>query len=304
MFHINRSALAALALALGLGGAALQGATAAGIPISNNPVVGNGQATPKPNIMLLMDTSKSMSFTHMPDEAETTAFYTQSIGYRSAQCNSLYYNPNTQYTVPVNAAQQPQPTPAFDNARYDFYSTTNTSTVNLGSQFRAYDVNTLAVAVAGLREDPPQPAYYYVYTGTTPLNYATAPCTDQDAVIFPGADYSVPRNTTGGTWTRKQVSSTSGTGPAGADERTNFAIWYTYYRTRMALMKSSVSTAFAPMTEKYRVGFVSVNPLVDTTNASSGVDAAKYLAIEDFAPNHKSAWFNKVFAQQPLGSSP
>ena len=33
----------------------------------------------------------------------------------------------------------------------------------------------------------------------------------------------------------------AGAGPAGADEKANFAIWYTYYRTRIAMVKSSAS---------------------------------------------------------------
>ena len=53
----------------------------------------------KPNIMLLMDNSGSMGWTHMPDEIETVTGV-KSIGYKSAQCNRLYYNPTTSYLVP------------------------------------------------------------------------------------------------------------------------------------------------------------------------------------------------------------
>ena len=59
-------------------------------------------AAVKPNIMLLMDASGSMARTHMPDELETTAGPT-SIGYKSSQCNVLYYNPAQTYTLPKRA---------------------------------------------------------------------------------------------------------------------------------------------------------------------------------------------------------
>jgi Tfp pilus tip-associated adhesin PilY1 len=315
--NFSRSVLTALAVVLGLGGVALQQASAAAIDLSPTPVAGTGQASPKPNVMLLMDTSKSMSYTHMPDELETTAFYTQSIGYRSAQCNSLYYDPTRKYSVPKDASQLDFATPSFYGARYNYYSLIDTSTVDLSAKFRAYDVNTLAVAIKNTREDTEQPAYYYVYTGGgTPLSYKTAPCTDQESVIFPaGAPFTgtVSGNTTfttssgtavTGVWKRVRVSSVSGTGPAGADETVNFAIWYTYYRTRMAMVKSSVSTAFAPLTDKFRIGFVTVNPLLDPTSAASGVNPASYLSIFDFNSTQKSAWYSKIYSQEPNGSSP
>ena len=66
--------------------------TAATTDISNIPLLGGIGAGVKPNIMLLMDTSNSMSWTHMPDQMEVEGAK-QSIGYKSSQCNSLYFNP-------------------------------------------------------------------------------------------------------------------------------------------------------------------------------------------------------------------
>lgn len=43
-----------------------------------------------------------------------------------------------------------------------------------------------------------------------------------------------------------------------AEEITNFANWYAYYRTRMQAMKSSVSQAFKPIGSNYRVGFINI----------------------------------------------
>lgn len=43
-----------------------------------------------------------------------------------------------------------------------------------------------------------------------------------------------------------------------AEEITNFANWYAYYRTRMQSMKSSVSNAFKPIGSNYRVGFMNI----------------------------------------------
>ncbi|MBU1361734.1 MAG: hypothetical protein KJ901_23620 [Gammaproteobacteria bacterium] len=301
----SRLRLAGLAAALLV--ASTHPAQSAVTDLSTVPVAGVGQAAPKPNIMLLMDTSRSMAFTHMPDELEGQQ-YVLPVGYRSAQCNSIYYDPNKVYGLPKNADGAYLPTPMFTSARYNAYSSADLSTTDLSARFRAFD-KTTRQTFDDSANDKEQPAYYYQFVpssdATPPPNYKTAPCTDLESNLFPNADFSqstLSANTTGGTWKRKLVTAASG--PGATDERRNFAIWYTYYRTRMAMVKSSVSLAFSPLTEKFRIGLVSVNPLNDPSNADSGVAASKYLAIDDFATTQKNAWYGKLFAQAPEGSSP
>src|SRR3982751_2766161 len=77
-----------------------QGGAAALTDLSSTPLASSSAAQVKPNIMLLMDTSGSMGRTHMPDELEDQLnghWGFQSIGYKSSQCNALYYNPSTTY---------------------------------------------------------------------------------------------------------------------------------------------------------------------------------------------------------------
>lgn len=294
-------------------GASTTDVQAAQTQLSNVPVAGTGQAVPKPNVMLLMDTSRSMAFTHMPDELEFpggNVSYEMPIGYRSAQCNALYYDPLKVYDTPRGADGyyliNPPTAINFGAARYDFYSS-NAATVDLSASFKAYDRNTRQISSSD-SEDTAQPAYYYTYEGTAALAYNTAPCTDMESARFAGVDVktqpNVTANTTGGVWRRKLVTSTSGTGAAGADERRNFAIWYTFYRTRMAMVKSSISLAFNPINDGFRVGLISMNPLRDSASETSGVDPTKYLAIDDFGDTQKPAWYSKLYGQTPDGSSP
>src|SRR5882757_217691 len=90
---------------------------AAPTDISNNPIASSTSAAVKPNIMLLMDASGSMARTHMPDEIETTAG-PKSIGYKSSQCNVLYYNPSQIYTLPKRFDGTFFPAPAYGAAPY------------------------------------------------------------------------------------------------------------------------------------------------------------------------------------------
>lgn len=251
--------------------------------ISDAPFLSTASSQLKPNIMLLMDTSNSMRFSHMPDEIEGANSGAMPIGYKSFQCNVLYYNPNQTYVIPKDGSGTALPTPSFTAAPYNYYST-DTTTVNLSTSFRAYDTATRQYQTVS---DAAQPAYYYLHSVTGSKSYLSPPCTDVDVGATVAANG-------GGTWTRVVVSATSG--PGATDERQNFAIWYTYYRTRISLIKSAVSRAFTPLTDSFRVGLVTVRP--DLTGT------ANYLPIADFDTTQRTNWFNKLFSQEPGGSSP
>jgi len=79
-----------------------------------------------------------------------------------------------------------------------------------------------------------------------------------------------------------------------AEELQNFANWYQYYHTRMAMMKTAAGVAFSNMDDHYRLGFL-------TINAS---DSSKYLPIDKFDATHKKDWYDKFYVQEPGGFTP
>lgn len=267
---------------------ATTGVNAALTDLANRPLNNGGAVQIKPNIMLLLDTSNSMRRTHMPDELETSAA-TLSLGYKAYQCNVLYYNPTQRYALPKNADGTLFAAPSFVSAKYDGFDGASAN-VNLSAAFRAYDNATRQYSVGA---DPTQAAYYYLHSSGQTFVPTAAPCNDVDTDVSKVATTS-PTGVTGN-WVRVLVSATSG--PAASDERQNFANWYSYYRTRINLAKSAVSLAFTPLTNSYRVGFVTMRP-------GTPVAAANYLAIDDFNTVQRTAWFNKLFTQVPGGSSP
>jgi type IV pilus assembly protein PilY1 len=89
-----------------------------------------------------------------------------------------------------------------------------------------------------------------------------------------------------------------------AEEMTNFANWYAYYRTRLQMMKSAAGRAFVPMDDTYRVGFITIKPFSDPSLSSGSVVAARYLRIAQFDPTQKSAWYTKFYQQTPGGGTP
>ncbi|MFL9709568.1 pilus assembly protein [Methylobacillus sp. Pita1] len=78
-----------------------------------------------------------------------------------------------------------------------------------------------------------------------------------------------------------------------AEEMTNFANWYAYYRTRMMTMKTAAGAAFSTIDNSYRVGFVTINP-----SRSGEVWSEKYLKIDNFEPTHKQNWYQKFYASK------
>ena len=84
------------------------------------------------------------------------------------------------------------------------------------------------------------------------------------------------------------------------EEMTNFANWYTYYRSRMKMMKTAAGRAFTSIDDTYRVGLITINP-------GSPVSAGKYLRVNDFttgAGAHKQAWYSKFYGQSAAGFTP
>lgn len=83
-----------------------------------------------------------------------------------------------------------------------------------------------------------------------------------------------------------------------AEELSNFANWYAWYRTRMQMMKTSASRAFKTIDNKYRVGFITINGATSSTN---------YLKIATFnagTGNQKALWYDMLFASAPGSYTP
>ncbi len=276
--------------------------------ISTTPLASSSTALVKPNILFVLDDSGSMSWSHMPDAifddpgqavnwqvtAEGGLGWTglvDKVGYRNHLCNTIYYNPNIKYLPPRKPDGTSHPDASFTAAVYDFYVNPTGSTVNLSSKFRAFDDNTCwnsGRECSDYYDEKEQAAYYYRWKGTgSPV--------DEKFTNLRTGQCARPLSSPGSNWEKVTVSATSG--PSGTDERTNFANWYQYYRTRMAMMKGATSRAFIQLGSQYRVGFITINP-------GNPVSANRYLAIADFDSTQKTAWFNKLFAQSPSGGTP
>lgn len=76
-------------------------------------------------------------------------------------------------------------------------------------------------------------------------------------------------------------------------EMTNYANWYTYYRTRTQMMKTSTSLAFKDIGDDFRVGFM-----------ATSTQAARSLNFARFNTAQKANWYTKLFGTQSDRSTP
>ena len=82
-----------------------------------------------------------------------------------------------------------------------------------------------------------------------------------------------------------------------AEEMTNFANWYAYYRSRMQMAKTAIGRAFRAIDDSYRIGFITINP-------GSPVQADRYVKVDNFDTTQRQTWYTHLYDQEDHGSTP
>ncbi|MCG3188868.1 MAG: hypothetical protein LKCHEGNO_01058 [Burkholderiaceae bacterium] len=300
--HALRSRAQALLRALALAPLALAGAASADTTdLSSLPLITSAPQIVKPNLMFILDDSGSMAWTHMPDTVEDfgqDGSGTKKYGYVSAQCNGVYYNPSITYLPPIQVSStgtiSSYADASFTAARVNGYDSGSTA-VDLSTSFQAWSDGPTNSTVNNTNldgtSDVAQPAYYYKYSGSqstpTQKNYL-----DTTGTFYKECISNVGAAPGSGVFTLVTVSSTSG--PSGTDERQNFANWFSYYRSRMLMMKTATGMAFRNIGSEFRVGYMTIN-----NNKSPS-----FLNVTDFDATQKNAWYGKVYGASPNNSTP
>lgn len=297
--HAFRNRAPALVRALALAPLALAASSFADTTdLSSLPLITSAPQIVKPNLMFILDDSGSMAWTHMPDTVEDwgqDGSGTKKYGYVSAQCNGVYYNPSITYVPPVQVSStgtiSDYPNASFTAARMNGYNSSSTA-VDLSTNFQAWTTSSVNNTNLNGTSDTLQPAYYYKYSGSeltpTQKNYLNNTSTFysecmSNVGVAPGS----------GVFTKVLVDGVSG--PAGrTDERQNFANWYSYYRSRMLMMKTATGMAFRNVGNEFRIGYMTINNNVSPS----------FLNITDFDATQKYDWYNKVYGASPSSSTP
>ena len=193
------------------------------------------------------------------------------------------------------------PDARFEAALYDGYFPADAATFG-GSNApnKSIDLNLLGSLVSGTENchDCLRPAtkFYYATHLTNPAsascdidrNYSTVSAAD--AIGAPGIPASGRSS--------DQIKAA----------KTNYANWFSYYRTRAGLMKAAAGEAFKDVDQgKYRIGLFFLN------SADSGVESAasmpnRDLGIADFSgsgfASQRYIWFNKLYGARAARETP
>lgn len=135
---------------------------------------------------------------------------------------------------------------------------------------------------------------YYKYTGSQPAlsyTYNSSGSLITSSTFYKECSSAIGSSPGSGVFTAVTVTTAS------ADAQ-NYANWNAYYRTRMLMMKTSISQAFAGIDDKYRVGFTVISDPTMSTATGKTIDVA------DFTATQKQSFYTTFNAQTPNSWTP
>lgn len=237
-----------------------------------------------PNIWFILDDSGSMGWTYMPDSVPATA--PTNISTQAYTRNTIYYNPNTTYRGWQRAdgtfMNDTPYTAVFNSDTLASGGTTNLS----GSTYTFYVPTATNNDLADSRQ----------YTRYQLRSDGTATACNWRFLAPVG--YNTCNNVTSFTWGSVTRSL--------AQEKANFANWFSYHRTRTKVAKAGTSYAFNDPTvfnddNDYRVGFTTIwqnnefrIPVANNNGLFEGNNPGQ----------NRRVWFDRLFAAGANNGTP
>jgi type IV pilus assembly protein PilY1 len=83
-----------------------------------------------------------------------------------------------------------------------------------------------------------------------------------------------------------------------AAQQTNYANWYSYYRTRILAIRAAAGRSFSAMTDNFRVGFTMISD-TDVVEGTKG-----FVPAGDFSNAQKNKFYNSLYTAQPDANTP
>ena len=314
---------------------AMAPALAASTDISTAPLFTSSPTAVKPNIMFILDDSGSMASDNMPDDAPSSVgeygYKAAQCNGLAFNPNTTYVLPinsdgsskaagtfPTLAGLPSQTSVSPSSVSYVSNGSTTVTLISGNSTFSNGQNVTLYDTassdakwmtgtavwnniaKTLQIKVSAssgsgtlsnLKLALGTPSFYYTYSGSqSPMSYTfngTGP--DKTTTFYKECTSSVGATPGSAVFTQVNITSAS----TGAQ---NYANWYTYYSTRMLMMKASVGLAFKDIDTKYRVGFTKIS---DKT-----VTSASFINPSDFDATQRTSFYNALYASTPGSNTP
>ena len=243
-----------------------------------------------PNLLVTLDDSGSMIWAYAPDAIED--YKTRPAG-RSNAFNAMYYNPDVTYEVPKqvsfsdgNIIVTDYPTPSFTKAFWNgFDLKTSWAEFDLSTEYKvqwdtgAYNAKSfVSTCPSGMPKnsckDGVSHAYYFNYNVSS-----TCP---------------PPPNTSGkdSCYTYQKVKDS---------ERTNFAIWFSFYRNRSLATRTAANLAFYKLPENVRITWGALSECFIGSNQGGLCFNNK---IDEFSGAHRENFFKWLANFEETGATP
>ncbi len=314
-------------------------AHAAYVDLANAPLQTSSSQLVRPNIMFILDNSGSMDWTSMTGTDGATPYGRSSTGsplylvanpdYYASVVNKMYYNPNVTYAPPVvpvwngtNYVLQQMPNAATTNTPNDGYNaafaTGNTGTTNLSTVCYSTSSTTPPLPLTGTATSGncrttsggsyTQPiqrySFYHVNIGTgTPTASGSTSYTPQANVSYQRQEIK----SSIASYTRTAARTDCAAAPTCtyAEEMQNFANWWSYYRTRINTMKTTLGRVFSTLNDNYNVGFSTIN----SNSATGNSNGDNFINVAQFANTPQTTaqvyrWYNNFYKINPNGGTP
>lgn len=238
----------------------------AGPSIGDSPIATTPSTTIRPNVMFVLDDSGSMDDDFLPD----------GVGYKNlcfgaASINRIFYDPTKRYAPPPKADGTLFPDATFTSAKKDGFSS-STTTVDLSK------LSNLSTPETEIAKNTDSRFYYSTHTAS-----GSPKC---------GSGYSRTNFSF-------VIDANSIAAPSGLDAKTNYANWYSYYRTRMLTTRSAAGRVFVDLdASRFRIGFASIH-------TTSVIDGTEFLNIRNFdSGTQKADFFLRLYGTAPSGYTP
>lgn len=251
--------------------------------------LGNGV---EPNIVFVLDDSGSMTWSFLPDGINADDGTNRA---RSSSYNQVYFDPAVSYLPPVNENGVSLGSSVFTAAWEDGYA--KTGSANLASAYvMTWDdqLGMYSRFSAGSNK-----ANYFTYSnamGCAPTNDACY----NETVVSPTSGVFRFRPELGGVAPGcPDPADATIAACNSADERVNFANWYSYYRKRIYAAKAGVGRAFQSQGAGVRVGYGQINtPAVLQRGVRVFQDGPSP------APAYKKQFYDWLYARTASGGTP
>ena len=216
-----------------------------------------------PNLIVTLDDSGSMTSAYTPDGMSS---YT--IANRSSSYNPMYYNPAITYEAPWKVTFSggrlisERYTTSFDKVFYDGFLTIQTGTLDL-NKYTGNGYGQNSIQTVNTTDSYKQYAHYYQFDAACPHARNTATST-LSAVQNCAADssYSNANACTKSCFAPRWVTT--------AEEKQNYANWFSFYRTRQLATRTAANLALFDLPDHIRVTWQALNSCYSTNfNQSS-----------------------------------